>query len=110
MPWGYAVTANSNSSFTDLLQRVRAGDERAAEELFHSYEAQIRRVVRVRLTDPGLRRQLDSVDICQSVMADFFVRVALGRFELETADQLIKLLATMARNKLLNKAARYPTS
>jgi len=44
------------------------------------------------------------MDICQSVLANFFVRVASGQFELETADQLVKLLVTMARNKLTNYA------
>jgi RNA polymerase sigma-70 factor (ECF subfamily) len=44
------------------------------------------------------------MDICQSVMASFFVRAALGQFELDTPDQLLRLLATMARNKLANQA------
>src|SRR5260370_41051756 len=60
--------------------------------------------IRVRLSDPALRRLLDSVDICQSVLANFFVRAASGQFELDTADQLVKLLVTMARNKLTNYA------
>jgi RNA polymerase sigma-70 factor (ECF subfamily) len=60
--------------------------------------------IRVRLSDPALRRLLDSMDICQSVLANFFVRAAAGQFELETADQLVKLLVTMARNKLTNCA------
>ena len=37
-------------------------------------------------------------------MASFFVRAALGQYELNTPDQLLKLLATMARNKLANQA------
>jgi hypothetical protein len=32
----------------------------------------IRRVVRVRLQDRQLRRLLDSMDICQSVLGNFF--------------------------------------
>ena len=47
---------------------------------------------------------MDASDICQSVMAEFFVCAALGQFELDSAEQLIKLLATMARNKLTNHA------
>lgn len=96
---------STESSFTELLTRVRSGDDRAAEVLVRDYEGAIRRVVRVRLTDPKLRRQFDSIDVCQSVMADFFVRAALGQFELESAQQLLNLLATMARNKLLNYVA-----
>ena len=96
-----------DSRFAELLARVRAGDGQAAEELFRDYEAPVRRIVRVRLTDPNLRREIESVDICQSVMANFFVRVALGQFELRSADDLIKLLAKMARNKLLNHVEQH---
>jgi RNA polymerase sigma-70 factor (ECF subfamily) len=88
-------------TFRDLLALVRAGDERAAAQLFDLYEPQIRRVVRVRLTSPSLRRQMDSMDICQSVMGDFFVRAALGQFDLETPAQLLSLLAKMAQNKVI---------
>ena len=91
-----------SSSFRDLIQRVRNGDQPAAAELLRNYEPHVRRVVRVRLTDPALRRALDSSDICQSTMADFFVRTALGQFELDSPEQLVKLLATMARNKLIH--------
>ena len=64
----------------------------------------VRRVARVRMADRRLGRLLDSMDICQSVMASFFVRAALGQYELNTPDQLLRLLATMARNKLANQA------
>ena len=53
--------------------------------------------------DTRLNRLLDSMDICQSVLASFFVRTALGQYELETPEQLLKLLATMTRNKLANQ-------
>ncbi len=91
---------SSSESFPALIARVRAGDEQAAAELVRRYEPAIRRAARVRLVDTRLNRLLDSMDICQSVMASFFVRAALGQFELETPDQLLRLLATMTRNKL----------
>src|SRR5262249_56282939 len=56
--------------------------------------------------DPRLRRLFESVDICQSVFASFFVRAALGQYELETPAQLLRLLATIARNKLASQARR----
>lgn len=93
-----------DDGFMGLIQRVRAGDEAAATELVRRYEPMVRRAARVRLTDPRLGRVLDSMDICQSVMASFFVRAALGQYELDTPDQLLRLLATMARNKLANQA------
>lgn len=99
---GPAMSANTD--FELLFARLRTGDDEAARELLAQYEDAIRRYVRVRLTDPALRRQMDSMDVCQSVMADFFVRSALGQFELQSPEQLIALLATMARNRLINHA------
>jgi DNA-directed RNA polymerase specialized sigma24 family protein len=94
-------------SFHDLLRRVRERDEQAAAELVRRYEPTIRLAVRVRLTDPHLRRLLDSLDICQSILANFFVRAAAGQFELERSEQLVKLLVTMARNHLVNQALKH---
>ncbi len=47
---------------------------------------------------------MDSLDICQSVLGSFFVRAALGQFDLNSSEQLIKLLATIARNRVLEAA------
>jgi RNA polymerase sigma-70 factor (ECF subfamily) len=91
-------------SFKELMQRVRAGDEAAATELVRRYEPAIRRAVRVRLVDARLGRVLDSMDVCQSVLASFFVRAALGQYELDKPEQLLRLLVTMARNKLADQA------
>ncbi len=99
---GQAAQTLEPGAFQDLIRRVRAGDEAAACELVERYESAVRILVRVRLTDPALRRLLDSVDICQSVLANFFVRAAHGQFSLERPEQLLSLLATMARNKLRN--------
>jgi RNA polymerase sigma-70 factor (ECF subfamily) len=86
--------------FRALIRRVRAGDEEAARELANKYGPEIRRAVRVRLAQSSLRRVLDSLDICQSVLANFFARLAAGQFELNDPPQLLRLLVTMARNKL----------
>jgi RNA polymerase sigma-70 factor (ECF subfamily) len=93
-----------DSPFRDLIGRVRRGDEQAATELVRRYEPAIRRAIRFRLTDPTLRRTCDSMDVCQSVLLSFFVRAASGQYELDTPEQLLKLLTAMARNKLLNQA------
>jgi RNA polymerase sigma-70 factor (ECF subfamily) len=94
-------------SFTVLIRRVRAGDAAAAAELVREYEPAIRRAVRIRLRDAPLRRLLDASDVCQSVLASFFARAALGQYDLDTPEQLLKLLATMARNKLANQAHKH---
>src|SRR5262249_9290307 len=77
-----------------------------AAELVRRYEPTIRRIVRLRLRDPRLTRRFDSVDVCQSVLASFFVRAALGQYELDQPEQLLKLLAVMARNKFTNQVRK----
>jgi len=94
------------SRFQDLIRRVRQRDETAAAELMQRYESVIRRVVRIHLRDARIRRVLDSTDICQSVLASFFARTALGQYELETPEQLLNLLTAITRNKLTNQANR----
>ena len=42
--------------------------------------------MRIHLRDVRLRRVLDSTDICQSVLASFFVRAALGQYDLDTPE------------------------
>jgi RNA polymerase sigma-70 factor (ECF subfamily) len=93
-------------SFDELIRRVGVGDEQAAARLVRDFEPVIRRVLRARLRDPCARREFDSMDICQSVLAIFFVRVAAGQYDLKEPDDLIKLLLTMTRNKVAEKMRR----
>jgi RNA polymerase sigma factor (sigma-70 family) len=87
-------------SFQELLQKVRAGDQEAARALVQRYEPAIRRAVRFRLADTRLAKIFDSMDICQSVLASFFLRTAEGQFDIAEPEQLMHLLIAMARNKL----------
>lgn len=97
---------SDGSQFRDLIRRVRARDADAARELATHYESAIRRVVRIHLRDARVRQVLDSMDICQSVLASFFVRTALGQYELDSPEQLINLLTAITRNKLRNQVNR----
>ena len=92
--------------FRDLIRRVRDCDQEAATELVRRYECAIRRVARIHLRDVRLRRVLDSMDICQSVLASFFVRTALGEYELDSPEQLLGLLTSITHNKVANQAHR----
>jgi RNA polymerase sigma-70 factor (ECF subfamily) len=72
------------------------------------YEPLIRRHIRLHLEDQRLARVFDSGDICQSVLASFFLRATVGQYELERPEQLLKLLVQMAKNKLASAArAQY---
>jgi RNA polymerase sigma-70 factor (ECF subfamily) len=97
---------SDDAETAELLRRIRQGDPAAAAELVRLYEPEIRRAVHVRLTDPRLRRVLDSLDVCQSVLAAFFVRAAAGQYDLHDPGRLLRLLTAMARNKVLDHARR----
>lgn len=95
----------SDEAFHELMIRVQSGDPDAATELIQSFEPEIRLEVRVRMRvqDARMRRVLDSMDITQSVLASFFAGVAVGRFTPKHPKQLLGLLITMTRNKLLTQ-------
>src|SRR5471030_801826 len=93
--------------FQQMIERLRAGDAAAAEQLVRDYESVVRRQVRFRLRDPKLGRVLDSMDICQAVMASFFVRATTGVFEIANSKDLVNLLAAIARRKLAAAARTH---
>jgi RNA polymerase sigma-70 factor (ECF subfamily) len=95
-----------DDTFTDLINRVRGGDEQAAFDLVRRYEPEIRREVRFLLRDPFLRRAFDSMDIFQSVMGSFFLRAALGEYDLDRPEDLVRLLISMTRNKVVDATRR----
>src|SRR5262249_11864149 len=86
--------------FRELIERLRAGDQEAASLVVGLYEPVLRRAVRVWSVDPRLWRFFDSTDICQAVFASFFARMALGKYQLRTPGDLLKLLVNMTRKKL----------
>jgi RNA polymerase sigma-70 factor (ECF subfamily) len=91
-------------SFVALIQRVKTGEPDAAEQLLREFEPTVRRAIRVRMVNPSLRRTMDSMDLCQSVMGSFFVRAALGQYDLGSPEQLVGLLVKLARNKVADHA------
>ena len=98
---------SDETAFSGFIRRIRAGDEQAARELIERYEPVIRREVKMRLRDPRLHRQFDWRDICQSVMASFFLRAASGQYDLDQPDQLLRLLVVMTRHKLSKQERRH---
>jgi RNA polymerase sigma factor (sigma-70 family) len=92
--------SDAQAEFARLMQRVRAGDPRAAQEVFDRYSEPIRRVVR-RYLHQRLRTQYDSIDILQTVWASFF-QVPPERYTFETPEALIKFLSQMAHNKAVD--------
>jgi len=99
----------SDQQFAELMAKTRSGDQDAARELVRQYEPEIRRAARLRLTDPRLRRIVDSIDICQSVFGRFFKSATDGSFDLEKPEQLLVLLTTMTRNRIIDEHRRQTT-
>ena len=93
-------------NISQLIERIRTGDDRAAEELLQRYGNVFMRTIRLRLENPALRKQLDSEDIRQSVFGSLFVRLRLGQFDIGSDRDLINLLFRMAHNKLTAQQRR----
>jgi RNA polymerase sigma-70 factor (ECF subfamily) len=98
---------SEGTAFAEFIGRIRAGDDQAARELVERYEPVIRREVRMRLRDPRLYSRFDWTDVCQSVMASFFLRAASGEYNLEEPEQLLRLLLAMTRHKLAKQERRH---
>src|SRR5262249_6812703 len=106
LPRERTARGKTNMEFTDFskfLAAVRAGDQQAAADLVRRYEPYLRRVIGLRLKSTQLRRVLDSMDICQSILAKFFDRAAAGELDVQTPEELQHLLVAMAINKLRDK-------
>ncbi len=98
-----------SETFIQLIDRLQKGDSSAANRLLEDYGPAIRRIARVRLNESMLRRVEESMDVYQSVMANFLMRASSGQFDLETPGQLIALVSTMIRNRVVDKVRFYRT-
>ena len=90
---------DARTNFTRLLEDVQAGRPGAARQLYEEYGPYILRAVRRRLHS-RLRTQFDSIDFTQDVWASFFTHAA-DKYVLTSPGQLVRLLTTMARNKVV---------
>ncbi len=88
-----------------LLERLRDGDDRAADEIFSRYFDRLTLLARSRLS-PRVASRTDPEDIVLSVYRSFFVGVRAGRFKLGRGGDLWRLLASITRYKLLRQV-RY---
>ena len=93
-------TAQPMTPLDELLRRAKAGDRAAADELFRRVEPQALAMARRKLGD-GLRRELESVDVQQSVLGDAFRD--LEQCKGETESEFMGWLAGVLENKLRNK-------
>jgi RNA polymerase sigma factor (sigma-70 family) len=89
-----------------LLDRLCQGDDRAAEQVFLTYEPYLRMVVRRQL--PGrLRAKLDSMDIVQSVWADVLEGFRTAGWRFADTGHLRAFLVKVTRNRFLERLRKH---
>lgn len=92
--------------FEFFINRIRAGDSAAAEEFVKRFEPIVRREIRMHMVDSRMTRVYDSTDFSQAVLATFFLRVSNGEYEINEPTDLVRLLISIARNKLASGARK----
>jgi RNA polymerase sigma-70 factor (ECF subfamily) len=88
-----------DSSFQNLMARLRTGDNQAATRVFHRFADRLITVARGRL-DQQIRQKVDPEDILQSVFRSFFTRCAAGQItDLASWDNLWGMLVVITMRK-----------
>ena len=92
-------SSRESSDVTGIIQRVRTGDEAAAQELWNRYSEQIVEVARRSLKDSS-RRVQDEEDVAVIAFKSLLAGMTAGRFpELDHRDQLWRLLVVITTRK-----------
>jgi RNA polymerase sigma-70 factor (ECF subfamily) len=90
----------------EFLQRLRQGDDQAAQHIFERFAGRLTALARSRMS--GLvRGQVDPEDIVQSVFRSFFVRQSAGEFSLQGWDRMWSLLAMITLRKCGHRAEYF---
>jgi RNA polymerase sigma factor (sigma-70 family) len=97
---------DSQSSFTDLMARLRTGQDSAASQVFHRFASRLIVLARGRLS-PKLRQKVDAEDVLQSVFHSFFARYAAGQFSVPDWDSLWGLLTGITLRKCARRAEHF---
>lgn len=87
--------------FKEQLDQLRRGNSDAIAGFVDEYGPYLRRSLRFRIRGTALQSAADSVDICQSVLGGFLLRLAAGGYEVNSKEDLHRLLAAIANKKFL---------
>jgi RNA polymerase sigma-70 factor (ECF subfamily) len=96
----------ASSSFTNIMARLRAGDETAAQEVFRRFVGQLVRLAH-RQFDPVLRCKVDPEDVVQSAYKSFFLRYREGKLQVKDWNNLWGLLTLITLRKCLDRVAYH---
>jgi RNA polymerase sigma factor (sigma-70 family) len=88
-----------------LLDRWLAGDQQAATTLCHRHAARLFGMVRKNLS-AELARECDPEDVVQSAYMKFFAAARSRTLELETSDDIWRLLVAITRNLIRDQYKR----
>jgi RNA polymerase sigma-70 factor, ECF subfamily len=97
---------SSETPFDGLMERLRAGDQDAAAQIFRRYGKRLIGLARNRL-DPVLQQKTSPEDVLQSVFKSFFLRAADGQFEIGDWDSMWSLLTLLTVRKCARWADYY---
>jgi RNA polymerase sigma-70 factor (ECF subfamily) len=86
-----------------VLERWRAGDAQAAEQLYTAYAHRLTRLAEQHLSRK-LNSRLDGADVVQSVFRTFFRRSATGEFQTDSSGQLWRLLVKITLLKVRSRS------
>ncbi len=92
---------NADASFTDLMARLRDGDDTAAAAVFRRFVRRLIGFTRGQL-ETWVRLKIDPEDVVQSVYKSFFARYEAGQFAVADWDGLWGLLTCIAVRKCVN--------
>jgi RNA polymerase sigma-70 factor (ECF subfamily) len=94
-----------NDLSRDLVTQWRAGDQQAAEQLFHRYAGRLVALVRSKLSSK-LAQRIDPEDVVQSVYRSFFADTRDGHYDFQRGGDLWNLLVAISLHKLSNQVRR----
>jgi len=92
----------SSSSFTDVMARLRSGDEAAARQVFQRFVHRLVGLARDRL-GRDLRRRVDPEEVVQSAYKSFFLRYGAGKLEVRDWGSLWSLLTVITLRKCVDR-------
>jgi RNA polymerase sigma-70 factor (ECF subfamily) len=97
-----AAAMAASDSFTEVMARLKAGDEAAAREVFQRFVGKLIRLARSQF-DAVLRRKVDPEDVVQSAYKSFFLRYGAGKLEVHDWGNLWGLLTMITLRKCFDQ-------
>src|SRR4051794_17671645 len=91
---------------SDLVRRLREGNDAAAREVFDRYVERLLGLAKRRI-GARMNSRVDAEDVVQSVFRTFFSRMKNDQFEIHAEDDLFKLLVRITVHKTLRQIAHH---